>query len=94
MVSLQISGIFNIVSDVAILLVPIVASWNLKLQWRKKVGVCAILTIGAIAPAVSAIGFAMRHRAAKATDITFVYLQLQFCVYVVPFSSCYKGKGV
>ena len=45
---LIVSGLFNTISDAWVLFVPIKACWKLKLSWQKKVGVCAIFTIGAV----------------------------------------------
>lgn len=47
-VLLQVSGLFNTISDALILLVPVRAVGTLKMGWGKKVGVCAIFTIGAV----------------------------------------------
>jgi len=47
-VLLQVSGLFNTISDALILLVPIKAVWNLRLGWWKKAGVCAIFGVGAV----------------------------------------------
>lgn len=47
-VLLEVSGLFNTISDALILLVPVKACWNLKMSWQKKVGVCTIFTIGAV----------------------------------------------
>ena len=45
-VLLDTSGIFNIVSDVVILLLPIKGLWNLQMSFRKKVGIYAAFTVG------------------------------------------------
>lgn len=45
-VLLDTSGIFNIVSDVAILLVPVKGLWSLQLSLKKKVGIYAAFTVG------------------------------------------------
>jgi hypothetical protein len=45
---LQVSGLFNTISDALILLVPVKAVWGLRLSWWKKAGVCAIFGIGAV----------------------------------------------
>ncbi|KAF2794510.1 hypothetical protein K505DRAFT_189583, partial [Melanomma pulvis-pyrius CBS 109.77] len=68
---LIVSGLFNTISDALILLVPIKACWNLKMSWQKKVAVCSVFTIGAIAPIFSAVGFACRVRTASSKDTTY-----------------------
>lgn len=47
MANLVFSGAFNIVTDLAILIVPVIACWNLHLGVRKRIGLFAVLTIGA-----------------------------------------------
>ncbi|KAF2463075.1 uncharacterized protein BDR25DRAFT_298608 [Lindgomyces ingoldianus] len=70
-VLLQVSGLFNTITDALILLVPVRAVWDLKMTWKKKVAVCAVFGIGCIAPVFSAIGFTYRVRAAKSADLTY-----------------------
>ncbi len=43
---LNTSGLFNSITDVMILLVPVKFVWNLQLSRRQKVGVVAVFTIG------------------------------------------------
>ena len=43
---LDVSGFFNTVSDVLILLVPVKAVVNLQMKKKKKAGVLAIFTVG------------------------------------------------
>lgn len=45
-VLLDTSGIFNIVSDLCILLVPLKGVWNLQMNRNRKIGVYAIFTVG------------------------------------------------
>lgn len=45
---MEISGMFNVVSDLAILLVPIHAIWELPLTLRKKASLCAMFSFGAM----------------------------------------------
>ena len=40
------SGLFNIISDVAILLIPIKGIWNLQMSQKRKVMVYAVFTVG------------------------------------------------
>lgn len=43
---LNASGIFNTVSDVLILLVPVKAVWNLQMKRKRKAAVIAVFTVG------------------------------------------------
>ena len=43
---LDASGLFNILSDTAILLVPIKGLWTLQVSFRKKIGIYAVFTVG------------------------------------------------
>ena len=40
------SGLFNTLTDVIILLVPVKLVWNLQTRTKKKVGVVAVFTVG------------------------------------------------
>lgn len=44
--SYQASGIFNVVSDFAILILPMFPLWSLKVSQRKKIGIMAIFGTG------------------------------------------------
>ncbi|KAF2742747.1 hypothetical protein M011DRAFT_255856 [Sporormia fimetaria CBS 119925] len=68
---LQVSGLFNTISDVLILLVPIKPVSTLRVSWWKKVGICGIFTIGAVAPIFSALGFYARVIGARSRDLTY-----------------------
>lgn len=51
------SGLFNIVSDICILLVPLRGVWSLQIGRKRKVGIYAVFTVGlvsvlALAPAI------------------------------------------
>lgn len=43
---LQASGLFNIISDVGMLLVPLKGVWNLRMGGKRKVGIYAVFTVG------------------------------------------------
>ena len=43
---LNTSGLFNTISDLLILLVPLKAVWNLNMKWKKKLGVIAVFSVG------------------------------------------------
>ena len=43
---LETSGVFNLVTDIIILLVPVKAVWNMQLNTRRKVGVVLVFTVG------------------------------------------------
>lgn len=42
----QATGIFNVLSDFAILILPIPSVWRLKVPMRKKIGIMAIFSAG------------------------------------------------
>ncbi|MCJ1357489.1 MAG: hypothetical protein MMC33_007485 [Icmadophila ericetorum] len=70
-VLLDSSGLFNIISDVCILLVPLKGVWHLQMTRGRKIGVYMIFTVGAIAPAFSTIGFVRRLQISKNPDQTY-----------------------
>ena len=43
---LDTSGLFNLLTDVIILLIPIKAVWNMRLSPKRKAGVVAVFTLG------------------------------------------------
>ena len=43
---LNTSGLFNTITDILILLVPVKAVWNLQMRKKKKLGVVLIFTVG------------------------------------------------
>lgn len=45
---LSVSGLFNIVSDLCILLVPLKGVWNLQMSRNRKIGVYIIFTVGSV----------------------------------------------
>ncbi|MCJ1254201.1 hypothetical protein MMC24_002015 [Lignoscripta atroalba] len=68
---LNVSGAFNTISDVLILIIPVNAVWNLNLSTKKKVGVCLVFTVGSVAPIFSAIGFAVRVQTSGSKDTPY-----------------------
>ena len=45
---LDVSGAFNILSDVSILLVPLKGVWSLQMSRKRKAAVYAVFTVGAV----------------------------------------------
>lgn len=45
---LDTSGLFNTISDLLILLVPVRSTWNLNMSRKKKIGVCLVFTVGSV----------------------------------------------
>ena len=43
---LSVSGVFNTVSDVLILLIPVKSVWNLHTSTKKKIDICLVFAIG------------------------------------------------
>ncbi|KAI4218973.1 MAG: hypothetical protein LQ349_008498 [Xanthoria aureola] len=73
---LNTSGLFNSITDVMILLVPVKFVWNLQLSRRQKVGVVAVFTIGFCGPAFSIIGFVVRLRISSSADVAYNYPEM------------------
>lgn len=42
----QATGIFNVLSDFAILILPISSVWHLKISLKKKIGIAAVFSAG------------------------------------------------
>ena len=43
---LNISGLFNTITDIIILLVPVKAVWNMRMRKKQKVAVVLVFTVG------------------------------------------------
>ncbi|KAL8685188.1 MAG: hypothetical protein Q9224_005921 [Gallowayella concinna] len=68
---LNTSGLFNTITDLVILLLPIKLVWNLQTSIRQKVGIVAVFTLGFCAPVFSTIGFVVRLRISSSPDVTY-----------------------
>ncbi|MCJ1380518.1 hypothetical protein MMC17_003626 [Xylographa soralifera] len=70
-VLLDTSGLFNIISDVLILLVPLKGVWSLQMARKRKMGIYLIFTVGIIAPVFSIIGLVKRFQLAGSPDQSY-----------------------
>ncbi|PQE22322.1 integral membrane protein [Rutstroemia sp. NJR-2017a WRK4] len=68
---LNTSGLFNFITDVLILLVPVKSVWNLKMAKKRKLQVVLIFTFGMIAPVFSMVGFVVREKISDNPDVTY-----------------------
>jgi len=68
---LNSSGMFNLITDILILLVPIKSVWNLKMKKSRKIRVVLIFTFGLIGPVFSLIGFLVREQISHSPDATY-----------------------
>ncbi|MCJ1475671.1 hypothetical protein MMC13_004334 [Lambiella insularis] len=78
-VLLDASGLFNTLSDVCILLVPLKGVWNLQMSRKRKIGVYAIFTVGIVGPVFSIVGLTMRLKLATSMDQS--YSQPLICIW-------------
>ncbi|QSZ32708.1 hypothetical protein DSL72_002287 [Monilinia vaccinii-corymbosi] len=68
---LNASGLFNFITDVLILLVPVKSVWNLKMTKKRKIQVVLIFTFGMVAPVFSMVGFVVREKVSHNPDVTY-----------------------
>ncbi|MCJ1269460.1 hypothetical protein MMC22_009352 [Lobaria immixta] len=68
---LNASGLFNTISDVLILLVPVRSVWKLNIDTARKVACVLLFTVGLIAPVFSIIGFTARLRLSANPDTSY-----------------------
>lgn len=73
---LNASGLFNCITDVMMLLIPVKSVWLLRMSMRQKAGVVAIFTVGFCAPVFSTIGFVVRIRISSSPDVTYHYPEI------------------
>ncbi|KAI0535553.1 hypothetical protein GGR58DRAFT_478615 [Xylaria digitata] len=69
---LNVSGLFNTVTDFIILLLPLKAVWNMNMSFQKKIIVVLVFTFGLSAPIFSLVGFLVRLRGSTNPDKTWV----------------------
>ena len=58
---LESSGVFSLLSDLCILLIPLQGVWNLKVSRTRKIGIYAIFTIGSMYIRLCGQGDRNRH---------------------------------
>ncbi|KAK8060667.1 hypothetical protein PG996_010597, partial [Apiospora saccharicola] len=73
---LNVSGIVNTVTDFVILLLPIKAVWNMKLEAREKITVVLVFTFGLSGPAFSLAGLMVRMNGAGNPDKNWVHPEI------------------
>ncbi|KAL8846865.1 MAG: hypothetical protein Q9221_008064 [Calogaya cf. arnoldii] len=69
------SAIFNTISDIAMLSVPIYLVWNLQMSVRRKVGISFVFCTGGLACIASILRLASVVRIADTKDYTYVKAQ-------------------
>ncbi|KAI1371992.1 hypothetical protein F4677DRAFT_433680 [Hypoxylon crocopeplum] len=69
---LNVSGLFNTVTDFIILFLPVKAVWNMRLQFRQKATVVLVFTFGLCGPVFSLVGFIVRLQGSDNPDKTWV----------------------
>ncbi|KAF2200584.1 hypothetical protein GQ43DRAFT_373488 [Delitschia confertaspora ATCC 74209] len=69
-VLLLYTGVFNIISDILLVVIPLRTIWALKMSVKRKMAVCAVFAIGIIAPVSSILGFVWRLKNASHEDPT------------------------
>ncbi|KAI1213911.1 uncharacterized protein F4807DRAFT_469664 [Annulohypoxylon truncatum] len=71
-VLLDTSGVFNTLTDVIMLLLPVKAVWNMKLKLRQKVLVICVFTFGLCAPIFSVLGLVIRLEGNNNNDKSWI----------------------
>ncbi|MCJ1251289.1 hypothetical protein MMC30_008521 [Trapelia coarctata] len=71
-----VTGGFNIVSDLYILLTPFPAVWSLQMPRRRKIGISAIFLTGIAACISSILGLVYRLQLSRSTDNTWTVIPL------------------
>ncbi|MCJ1466364.1 hypothetical protein MMC07_004983 [Pseudocyphellaria aurata] len=69
-------GIFNVVTDFYLLILPLPAVWSLQLPIRKKIGVSAIFLTGLVACICSIVGVVYRAPVSLNSDYTWTVIPL------------------
>ncbi|KAI3317137.1 hypothetical protein HD806DRAFT_515890 [Xylariaceae sp. AK1471] len=74
---INVSGLFNTVTDFIILVLPVKAVWKMNMSLQKKVKIVFVFTFGLSAPIFSAIGVYVRVRGSSSPDKTWVSPAIQ-----------------
>ncbi|KAI2462845.1 hypothetical protein F4781DRAFT_438050 [Annulohypoxylon bovei var. microspora] len=69
---LDTSGLFNTLTDVVILLLPVKAVWKMNLKLKKKMIVVGVFTFGLCAPVFGVVGLIVRLKGNGNTDKSWV----------------------
>ncbi|KAL8990812.1 MAG: hypothetical protein Q9169_008031 [Polycauliona sp. 2 TL-2023] len=65
------SGLFNWITDILMILIPVKALWKLQMTTRAKAGIAAVFTLGFCAPIFGIVGFAVRLKVSPSKDKTY-----------------------
>lgn len=65
------TGIFNVLSDFAILILPIPSVWRLKIPLRKKIGLVSVFSAGLFACAISIVRTYYTWKVTKLGDVSY-----------------------
>ncbi|KAL8666783.1 MAG: hypothetical protein Q9168_007419 [Polycauliona sp. 1 TL-2023] len=65
------SGLFNWITDILMLLIPVKALWKLQMTTRAKAGIAAVFTLGFCAPVFGIVGFVVRLKVSSSPDVTY-----------------------
>ncbi|KAI0973737.1 hypothetical protein F4678DRAFT_459226 [Xylaria arbuscula] len=68
---LNVSGLFNTITDFIMLLLPLKTVWSMKMSVRKKTVVVLVFTLGLSAPVFSLVGCVVRLRGSNNPDKTW-----------------------
>lgn len=73
------TSIFNLISDIMILLIPQRSIWNLRLTFKKKLGVSVVFAIGALACISALIRLVETVRHALSDDFVYTFAGIMMC---------------
>jgi hypothetical protein len=73
------AGIFNIVSDIAILLIPQRAIWKLNMPLNRKIGISFLFALGLLAVAITIIRSILALHYGESTDFTYHLTEILLC---------------
>ncbi|KAI1429876.1 hypothetical protein F5Y12DRAFT_725958 [Xylaria sp. FL1777] len=95
-VTLYVNAVFDIVTDVLIMLIPITLLWNVRIQWKKKIAIMGIFSLSLITIGIAIARVADIKATQQSTgipDSTYLWfwsaLQASLCI-VVACSSAFR----
>ncbi|MCJ1251879.1 hypothetical protein MMC30_009117 [Trapelia coarctata] len=65
------TGIFNLVTDVVLLVLPFEFTWRLKIDLKRKLGIYSVFALGSLAPIATALRLAKTVEASSNPDVSY-----------------------
>lgn len=86
-IALVVQGVFCLLSDIYILVLPLPVIWNLNLKPKKKIGLMVVFMSAGFGIIATALGLYYKIQNFRAADPTWDSAMMYLCVYVILLST-------